>query len=228
MSFFDWLQHRKRDVSLPAVTNASSGPMGMRDRGGNSDQAKKQTSSPGTYAEPAMNHIETRKAKRHARREELYVAVREAMTRSGVLASSYKFKVLSLDQNGEEFLVMVDTAETLNLDPEKCKQIENAIMQTARARFEITVTSVYWRTDEKTALDIATTAGSKTPILPGAFHAAGAAASAVNQHADTAVTSGKTRSGLHSYTLLTGYEDTEMPKSYAAPALSTTQYGDRK
>jgi hypothetical protein len=30
--------------------------------------------------------------------EELYVAIRESMTRSGVLSSSFKFKVLSLDQ----------------------------------------------------------------------------------------------------------------------------------
>jgi len=36
-----------------------------------------------------------------------------------------------------------------------------------------------------------------------------------------------TRSGPHSYTLLTGFEDTEMPEMpVSAPALSATQYGD--
>ena len=36
-----------------------------------------------------------------------------------------------------------------------------------------------------------------------------------------------TRSGPHSYTLLTGFEDTEMPDApVSAPALSATQYGD--
>ena len=45
---------------------------------------------------------EDRKAHRHARREKLYVAIRESMTRGGVLASSYKFKVLSLDQRGRQ------------------------------------------------------------------------------------------------------------------------------
>ena len=218
MSLFDWLQHRKRDVIPPAVTNDGSGPPSMRDRGENSGRAKTQTPSTGACVEPVMRHIETRKAKRHARREELYIAVRETMTRFGVLSSSYKFKVLSLDQGGKQFLVMVDAAETLDLDAEKRKQIENAILQFARARFEITVTSVYWRTDDKAPLDIAT----------GACGAAPAAASAVNQHTNTAIASGKTRSGLHSYTLLTGYEDTEMPESSAAPALSATQYGERK
>ena len=32
--------------------------------------------------------------------------------------------------------------------------------------------------------------------------------------------------GPQSYTLLTGFEDTEMPESGRVPALSTTQYGD--
>ena len=36
----------------------------------------------------------------------------------------------------------------------------------------------------------------------------------------------KNRSPLQSYTLLTGFEDTEMPESAAVPALSATQYGD--
>jgi hypothetical protein len=45
--------------------------------------------------------------KRHARREQLYVVIRDAMTRAGVLSASYKFKVLSLDQPGENFMVML-------------------------------------------------------------------------------------------------------------------------
>lgn len=49
--------------------------------------------------------------KRHARREQLYVGIREAMTRAGVLSASYKFKVLSLDQPGDKFMVMMDLAK---------------------------------------------------------------------------------------------------------------------
>lgn len=37
---------------------------------------------------------------------------------------------------------------------------------------------------------------------------------------------GKSRSGLRSFTLITGFEDTELPESSAAPALSATQYGE--
>ena len=52
-----------------------------------------------------------RKHERMARRELLYAVVREAMVRAGVLSSSYKFKVLSLDPRGRQFLVMVDLAQ---------------------------------------------------------------------------------------------------------------------
>ena len=45
-----------------------------------------------------------------ARRELLYAVVRDAMTRAGVLSAGYKFKVLSLDARGRQFLVMVDLA----------------------------------------------------------------------------------------------------------------------
>ena len=51
-----------------------------------------------------------RKQERMERRELLYAVVRDAMVRAGVLSSSYKFKVLSLDTHGRQFLVMVDLA----------------------------------------------------------------------------------------------------------------------
>jgi hypothetical protein len=88
------------------------------------------------------------KLKRHARREQLYTAIRESMTRSGVLSASYKFKVLSLDQRGNEFLVMMDLAKAFGRSSEQLGEIETLIIQNARARFEITVPAVYWRIDE--------------------------------------------------------------------------------
>ena len=197
----------------------------------------------------AANPSEVRKARRHTRREQLFVAVREAMTRSGVLAASYKFKVLSLDHLGDQFLVMVDVDGTLGHQAEKLLRIEAAIVQTAKARFEMLVTSVYWRTDAKVgprivplpAGAVALTAKAGPVIgLPGtralpryeplqddevaAFKQALAAASGSSRTSIDA--NGKSRSGPHSYTLLTGFEDTEMPESPAAPALSATQYGD--
>ena len=53
-----------------------------------------------------------------------------------------------------------------------------------------------------------------------------ALASAEASHTTTTDAAGKTRSGPHSYTLLTGFEDTEMPESAGLPALSASQYGD--
>jgi hypothetical protein len=51
------------------------------------------------------------------RREMLYAVVREAMVRAGVLSSTYKFKVLSLDPRGRQFMVMVDLATAPRATP---------------------------------------------------------------------------------------------------------------
>jgi hypothetical protein len=195
-----------------------------------------------------------RKVKRHARREQLYVAIRESMTRAGVLSASYKFKVLSLDQRGDQFLVMMDVAPGLGSQADKLAEIETLLISTAKSLFSIYVTSVYWRTDNRPAAANAVNFGASQPAAlesqpmpfeaakpalkdPGAqrfdpihddemaaFKQALTAASA--QHPATPDASGKSRSGLRSYTLITGFEDTEMPESSAAPALSATQYGE--
>ena len=64
---------------------------------------------PGLYGrqmpEPAApEHAANRKNERMERRELLYTVVRDAMVRAGVLSASYKFKVLSLDQRGSQFV----------------------------------------------------------------------------------------------------------------------------
>lgn len=195
-----------------------------------------------------------RKVKRHARREQLYVAIRECMTRAGVLSASYKFKVLSLDQRGDQFLVMMDVAPGLGSQAEKLTEIETLMISTAKSLFSIFVTSVYWRTDKRPAaanavnfgvsqpaalesqpmaLDASQTASKKPgaqrydPIHDdelAAFKQALVTASA--QKPVTPDGTGRNRSGLRSFTLITGFEDTEMPESSAAPALSATQYGE--
>lgn len=195
------------------------------------------------------NRSNERKAKRHVRREQLYVAVREAMTRAGVLSASFKFKVLSLDQRGDQFLVMMDVHPILGAQVEKLTECEAMIVQTAKTMFRMVVTSVYWRMDIKTpaittdspAIESPVTAPKpaaavrevKNPAKPRyepidddevtAFKQALNAASASGSAADAG---SKKRSGLRSYTLITGFEDTEMPESAAAPALSATQYGE--
>jgi hypothetical protein len=72
-----------------------------------------------------------RKQERLARRELLYAVVREAMVRAGVLSSSYKFKVLSLDPRGSTFLVMVDLSRGSGSDTNRLAEIEAMIAQSA-------------------------------------------------------------------------------------------------
>jgi hypothetical protein len=191
------------------------------------------------------------KIKRHARREQLYVAIREAMTRAGVLSASYKFKVLSLDQRGNEFLVMMDLAKAFGGQPEQLTEIETLIVQNAKARFEITVPAVYWRMDEmavvvKPRLNTTDAAHAAAPPPMPRPNRPGRQRPATNlsrpmkwplssrpcrphpprarpQRPENGV---KVKSGPRSYTLLTGFEDTEMPESPSSPALSSTQYGD--
>ena len=165
-----------------------------------------------------------RRVKRHGRREQLYVAIRETMIRSGVLSSSYKFKVLSLDQRGDQFLVMMEMASGLGHQADKLAEIETLMIGTAKSLFNIYVTSVYWRTDGRPAAANAVNFGASQPVDRDLQPTALAVASASTPA--TPDGTGKNRSGLRSFTLLTGFEDTEMPESSAPQALSTSQYGE--
>ena len=110
--------------------------------------------------------LEQRRTERNAKRELLFQAVRESMVRVGVLSSSFKFKVLSLDQRGRSFLVMIELSAEFSGEVEKLAEIENMIAQTARHRYDIVVQAVYWRYFNSTAAP----ASSPAPLL-GAMHA---------------------------------------------------------
>jgi hypothetical protein len=208
----------------------------------------------------AQQGADERRIRRHARREQLYVAVRESMTRSGVLAATYKFKVLSLDQPGNEFLVMVDLSMDFEGITAQLGAMEALIMQSAKARFGIIVPTVYWRMDAAhAAASVKPTPAKEVkeierPSVPGPVVDAPGAASgrpvraairrdpleadevaafrqallAASAKAPAAVldTGARARRAISSYTLLTGFEDTELPESAASPGLSKTQYGD--
>lgn len=79
------------------------------------------------------------------RRELLYAVVRNAMIRAGVLSAHYKFKVLSLDPRGHQFLVMIDLAPAYGGQLDRLGTIEALITDTASSRHDILVTAVYWR-----------------------------------------------------------------------------------
>ena len=313
MSLFSWLFPDKKNSKAAAAESSGLSRMDAT-RPVSPRRGTAKDAGPMGNAQPA-----NRKGERMARRELLYTVVREAMLHSGVLTSSYKFKVLSLDARGRQFMVMVDLAREYGGETSRLAEIEALIAQHAKARYDVIVTAVYWRMNEHVALgvpgtrtsrsaatpsqpapldsgpvDLGSTAPAEsgpTPLAapavpvrapaPVAATAAAAAAetprpksrfepiqadevaafkhalaaglakpAAVAQAAvapkvmpeavlataaGAAVAAGATAkafdgSGKHgpqSYTLLTGFEDTEMPDSETrAPALSGTQYGD--
>ena len=235
-SFFNWLTGRY-EVNKLRPSDASK-----------TDQAVNKAMPPHSTAGAGMNAqgVEL-KVKRHARREQLYGTIRDSMSRAGVLSASFKFKVLSLDQLGDKFLVMMDVAPNLARQADKLTEIEEQLTLAAKTQLGIVVTSVYWRADtsgsaaqleapnrqQPVATGLRQTSAQlpiqTSPIKPrhdpihdeelAAFRQALAAAS-------TQASSGKSRSGLRSIALLTGFEDTEMADEPALPALSSTQYGD--
>jgi hypothetical protein len=274
MSFFSWLfpTHRSAKAKPPAESSGLSHADATR-------PVSPQRGHPAKDHHPAVANGQpaNRKNERMARRELLYGVVRESMTRAGVLSASYKFKVLSLDARGREFLVMVDLASEYGGETGRLAEIEVMVAQAAKARHDIVVTSVYWRMHEHVAVGVPgkaqprATPSQPVPLetlnsQPAALHSAPvplepqqvprpaaakgarfepieadevaafkqALASGTARPAPLAQPAAKgadgpdaAKHGPHNYTLLTGFEDTEMPDQDArAPALSGTQYGE--
>lgn len=258
MSFFNWFSGKSgtgEGLAGKARSNHDSSGLTRDERTRPVAGAREKTVVPMPLSRTA-NAAERggeQKSHRHARRELLYTAVREAMIRAGVLSASYKFKVLSLDPRGDQFMVMMDLAQEFGGQTERLTEIEVMIAQGAKSRYNIRVTAVYWRMNELVSVGRPAHGGSRPPPLrhagtaqaPLAAAALKPAASryepiqadeveafkqalaAASPQGAAAENGAPARSGPRSYTLLTGFEDTEMPDSPAlVPALSTTQYGD--
>jgi len=95
-----------------------------------------------------------RKSLRMERRELLYAIVRESMARIGMLSSSYKYKVLSLDSRGRQYLIMMDLPHEMARNTDQLAEIEGQIAHTARTRHEIDVTALYWRVNQPAAVSV--------------------------------------------------------------------------
>ena len=134
MSLFSWL--------IPGRKSAKPDPesSGLSSADETRPVARSAKDGPANNAQPA-----NRKSERMARRELLYSVVRDAMTRAGVLSSGYKFKLLSLDARGRQFLVMVDLAQLHGGETARLAELEASIAQKAKSRHDILVTAVYWR-----------------------------------------------------------------------------------
>lgn len=147
MSLFSWFG-RKPSRSKPRSSNEPSGLL-------NADATVPLAVGRKPVLEPRpADHAANRKNERMERRELLYTVVRDAMVRAGVLSASYKFKVLSLDQRGRQFLVMMDLAREFGGETVRLSEIEALIAQTAKARYDILVTAVYWRINDHVAVGI--------------------------------------------------------------------------
>lgn len=149
MSLFSWFSRK----SAPAKPRAAAEPSGLF----NADATVPL--QPGRQGKPLVEpqppeHAANRKNERMERRELLYTVVRDAMVRAGVLSASYKFKVLSLDQRGRQFLVMMDLAREYGGETARLSEIEALIAQTAKTRHDILVTAVYWRINDHVAVGI--------------------------------------------------------------------------
>jgi hypothetical protein len=194
-----------------------------------------------------------RKNERLGQRERLYLVVRDCMNGAGVLSSSYKFKVLSLDKHGQHFLVMVDLAGREAATAASLAVIETTIVQAAKARHAIDVKGVYWRQNEQVSAVLQARAAAamqaapeKVARQPAAARTAAAPvapAAALRSTFDPidadevaafkrALAAGVQRPvatdpNAQNYALLTGYEDTVLPEQPPRPSsLSGSQYGD--
>ena len=141
---FNWFF---RKSSAPAQTVPESSGLGHTDATlpfQHSDKGSTKMPVP-----PKPGSAANRRGERLERRELLYTVVRESMTSAGVLSSGYKFKVLSLDSRGVQYLIMMDLASDYAAESARLAEMENLIAHNAKSRFGILVTSVYWRVNEK-------------------------------------------------------------------------------
>jgi hypothetical protein len=248
MSFFSWFTPARKHK------NEAHGSV-LPDSGFSRLESTKPVHGAHPAPQPQHGHSSPRKHERMAQREHLYAVVREAMVRAGVLSSSYKFKVLSLDASGRQYMVMVDLARGAVPDTQRTAEIEAMIAQSARAKYDIMVTAVYWRASEHVAV------GDPQPRVPAVSQPAplgadlphrrvhsrpapleaasrpapieapradapasvrnGVDAGARGEQALAAANGGR---AAQNYTLLTGFEDTEMV-SDERQQLSGTQFG---
>ena len=195
------------------------------------------------------------KTERLERRELLYSVVRDSMIRAGVLVASYKFKVLSLDVHGMQYLIMMELANRSVGDSDRLAEIEAMMALAAKMRHGILVTAVYWRVNEhvtaglspshashapQTAAKAPEIQAARLPTLPVARHlpkyeppqpnevTAFKRALAGAMPATSLSASGQiVTSGRRNPAPSVAFEDTQMfDHDLRASPLSTTQYGD--
>lgn len=162
MALFDWFSKKPAEASPMHTQPPSSGLM--------HDEATLPMQSGGFAAAglTPQGHAVNRKTERLERRELLYAVVRDTMTHLGVLSAGYKFKVLSLDSRGNQFLIMMDLDGQYLNGVEQLAEFESLLAKNAKARHDIAVTSVYWRVMEQVTAGL--TVHTPSVSLPTTVH----------------------------------------------------------
>lgn len=236
MSFFSWFTKKTGDKSFTAVESSGLGHVDATVPF--NPAAKGQGKGP----VPVSSHAANRKGERLERREQLYTVVRESLTGAGILSASYKFKVLSLDSRGRQYLIMMDIDRRYATETGRLAEIEGLIAHNAKSRHDILVTAVYWRVNETVTAGLtrvsapaplsATPSAASTPAPKPRYEplhadevaafkqALASAAPAPSPQATGEIV----RSGRRNPAPLPTFEDTQIDDSNSP--LSGTQYGD--
>lgn len=227
MSIFNWFS-RPSSQAHPVAAEEHARP--------HSNSPKKAAAAPAHSQEHEVDQRSDRAKLRHLRRDQSFVAIREAMTRTGVLSSNYKFKVFSEDQMGNEFVVLMSLVTVEGAPLPHFAEMEAVIMESAKTRFDIGVSAVYWRLTEVPAAKPVV----RPPAQPVqhrspydtieadevlAFQQALLAASA--QSPSPSQKAPQDKDGYRKKrSHLSDFEDTELTESKGGVVLSRTQYGD--
>lgn len=236
MSFLSWFTKKTGDRSPASVESSGLGHVDA------TVPFNPSAKGAGKASPPIPSNAANRKGERLERREHLYTVVRESLTGAGILSASYKFKVLSLDSRGRQYLIMMDIDRRYATETGRLAEIEGLIAHNAKSRHDILVTAVYWRVNETVTAGL-TRVSAPAPLsaTPPSVAAAPAKPRYEPLHADEVAAfkqalasasptpSPKThgellRSGRRNPAPLPTFEDTQIDDSNSP--LSGTQYGD--
>lgn len=228
MSIFNWFSRPSSQAHPVAAEEHARA---------HSTSPKKAAAAPAHSQEHEVDQRSDRAKLRHLRRDQSFVAIREAMTRTGVLSSHYKFKVFSEDQLGNEFVVLMSLVTVEGEPLPHFAEMESVIMESAKTRFDIGVSAVYWRLTEVPAAKPVV----RPPVQPVqrspydtieadevlAFQQALLAASAQSQSHGPSQKAPVDKDGYRKKrSHLSDFEDTELTENKGGVVLSRTQYGD--
>lgn len=157
------------------------------------------------------NHIR-RRSDRAVRRDMLHSVVREAMVGLDILSFQYKFKVMSVDAAGSQFLVLVDLSTEISLNEQHLHTMESAIIARALSQRQLCINAVYWRMADPVVLGYTRKKAVQSKLNPVATSKS--ERRATTRHKSSTVTP-------------SGFANTEFPEErYPLRHLGDSQFGE--